>query len=299
MGLFIINSKIVVNYIIFIYIIFIKAKANDCDIFGQFRDTLQKDIPLDNKDHPIVKKDIKKCCKIDGITCETIDNNSYITEIKINDYLFPNVTSTSNDPFKDLSQLEHLHTLNLANNTNLKQIPKSICELHNVKKLNLSNNQISEIPREIENLVNLVELDLSSNELDCYIPYAMKKLEHIETLKLNNNPNLKGYVYPKLNITNCSYENTNICNLLSSKCKSNGLICKIEDIDFINCRNGIPSSDMNEVENDIDNNEKLKVQRKYFIWISIAVIIFSIILYLKVKFNSNTNTPMIMAKTRI
>ena len=54
--------------------------------------------------------------------------------------------------------------------------------------LNLSHNAIDSIPNQLFiNLTDLLYLDLSDNKLDS-LPPQMRRLVHLQTLVLNNNP---------------------------------------------------------------------------------------------------------------
>ena len=76
-------------------------------------------------------------------------------------------------------------TIDLSNK-NLREIPKEIFELKNLKKLILRNNKIKTIPSDIENLKRLETLDLSGNNISNF--YAkICTLKNLKILNLNNN----------------------------------------------------------------------------------------------------------------
>jgi Leucine-rich repeat (LRR) protein len=70
----------------------------------------------------------------------------------------------------------------------LTEVPTNLEEAKSVLVLNLSNNSISTIPNYLFiNLTDLVYLDLSSNKLEM-LPPQLRRLVHLKTLILNNNP---------------------------------------------------------------------------------------------------------------
>lgn len=78
--------------------------------------------------------------------------------------------------FKDLSHNQ------------LTEIPRDLENSRNMLVLNLSHNGIDSIPNQLFiNLTDLLYLDLSDNKLDS-LPPQMRRLVHLQTLILNNNP---------------------------------------------------------------------------------------------------------------
>jgi Leucine-rich repeat (LRR) protein len=69
---------------------------------------------------------------------------------------------------------------------NLKEIPKSIGKLTNLKYLSLSNNNLKEIPKSLRKLTNLEYLYLENNKLS-EIPKSLGKLTNLKLLSCNNN----------------------------------------------------------------------------------------------------------------
>uniref|UniRef100_A0A7N8XRG7 FLII actin remodeling protein n=1 Tax=Mastacembelus armatus TaxID=205130 RepID=A0A7N8XRG7_9TELE len=67
-------------------------------------------------------------------------------------------------------------------------IPRDLENSRNMLVLNLSHNSIDSIPNQLFiNLTDLLYLDLSDNKLDS-LPPQMRRLVHLQTLILNNNP---------------------------------------------------------------------------------------------------------------
>ncbi|XP_056309960.1 protein flightless-1 homolog [Danio aesculapii] len=87
----------------------------------------------------------------------------------------------------DIFQLDDLSVLDLSYNQ-LTEIPRDLENSRNMLVLNLSHNSIDNIPNQLFiNLTDLLYLDLSDNNLDS-LPPQMRRLVHLQTLILNNNP---------------------------------------------------------------------------------------------------------------
>ncbi|XP_064820754.1 protein flightless-1 homolog isoform X1 [Oncorhynchus masou masou] len=87
----------------------------------------------------------------------------------------------------DIFQLDDLSVLDLSFNQ-LTEIPRDLENSKNMLVLNLSHNSIDAIPNQLFiNLTDLLYLDLSDNKLDS-LPPQMRRLVHLQTLILNNNP---------------------------------------------------------------------------------------------------------------
>uniref|UniRef100_A0A8C6LNW4 FLII actin remodeling protein n=1 Tax=Nothobranchius furzeri TaxID=105023 RepID=A0A8C6LNW4_NOTFU len=87
----------------------------------------------------------------------------------------------------DIFQLDDLSVLDLSYNQ-LTEIPRDLENSRNMLVLNLSHNSIDSISNQLFiNLTDLLYLDLSDNKLDS-LPPQMRRLVHLQTLVLNNNP---------------------------------------------------------------------------------------------------------------
>ncbi|XP_067912198.1 protein flightless-1 homolog [Heterodontus francisci] len=87
----------------------------------------------------------------------------------------------------DIFQLDDLSVLDLSYNQ-LTEIPRELENAKNMLVLNLSHNSIDNIPNQLFiNLTDLLYLDLSDNNLES-LPPQMRRLVHLQTLILNNNP---------------------------------------------------------------------------------------------------------------
>uniref|UniRef100_A0A670JT16 FLII actin remodeling protein n=1 Tax=Podarcis muralis TaxID=64176 RepID=A0A670JT16_PODMU len=87
----------------------------------------------------------------------------------------------------DIFQLDDLSVLDLSYNQ-LTECPRELENAKNMLVLNLKHNSIDNIPNQLFiNLTDLLYLDLSDNKLES-LPPQMRRLVHLQTLILNNNP---------------------------------------------------------------------------------------------------------------
>ncbi|KAG7270171.1 hypothetical protein CRUP_026172 [Coryphaenoides rupestris] len=87
----------------------------------------------------------------------------------------------------DIFQLDELSVLDLSYNQ-LSEVPRDLENSRNMLVLNLSHNAMEGIPNQLFiNLTDLLYLDLGDNKLDS-LPPQMRRLVHLQTLILNNNP---------------------------------------------------------------------------------------------------------------
>ena len=87
-----------------------------------------------------------------------------------------------------LDALKQLEYLELSKN-NFLEIPKEIFEILTLKKIYLSDNQISDLPNEIINLKDLEYLFLDNNAI-VEVPRSLFELKRVKKISLRNN-NLK------------------------------------------------------------------------------------------------------------
>ncbi|CAL8141139.1 unnamed protein product [Orchesella dallaii] len=84
-------------------------------------------------------------------------------------------------------ELDDLTTLDLSWN-NLRELPQGLDKARSLLVLNLSNNCIEVIPGNVlMNLTDLLYLDVSNNKLET-LPPQTRRLVHMQTLILNDNP---------------------------------------------------------------------------------------------------------------
>ncbi|XP_060116664.1 protein flightless-1 homolog [Heteronotia binoei] len=87
----------------------------------------------------------------------------------------------------DIFQLDDLSVLDLSYNQ-LTECPRELENAKNMLVLNLKHNSIDSIPNQLFiNLTDLLYLDLSDNKLES-LPPQMRRLVHLQTLILDNNP---------------------------------------------------------------------------------------------------------------
>ena len=86
---------------------------------------------------------------------------------------------------ESIGNLTNLRRLDLGSN-NLTVLPESIGNLTNLTSLNLNFNKLTVLPESIGNLKNLTSLSLSGNRLT-EIPQTIGKLKYLKQLLLGNN----------------------------------------------------------------------------------------------------------------
>ena len=87
----------------------------------------------------------------------------------------------------EIGNLHNLQRLNLSNNPLLAVLPPEIGNLHNLQVLNLSNDpSLEALPAEIGNLHNLQVLHLSNDSLLEALPVEIGNLHDLAMLDLNN-----------------------------------------------------------------------------------------------------------------
>lgn len=80
---------------------------------------------------------------------------------------------------------QKIKTLKINYNS-FSSIPKTICTLSMLEKLDLANNNLASLPAEISNLVALTELNLDNNVI-VSVPTELGKLTKLKVLSLKNN----------------------------------------------------------------------------------------------------------------
>ena len=80
---------------------------------------------------------------------------------------------------------KYLEDLSLEAN-HLTELPKSIWQMHKLRRLILSDNEIEEIPEELGDLLFLEELDLRQNDFR-EVPESIEKCKQITSLDISNN----------------------------------------------------------------------------------------------------------------
>ena len=127
------------------------------------------------------------CCAINelptSLECLDVSNNMLNIEHKV--FHIDNNLSTSSD-YMVHKDLPNLHTLKLANNTDLRTVcisdetEQSSCHIFfpNLLRLDLSKCGLKQAPRYLEQLQKLTDLDISKNK-DLYIPDEIINLESL------------------------------------------------------------------------------------------------------------------------
>ena len=132
-------------------------------------------------------------------------------------------------PF-EVCNLTNLKVLNLEDNLILIMNPE-ITRLINLESLDLSKNQIGKIPTEIFELTNLKTLNLSHTQIKM-IPKDMCKLINLNNLDLSNNliKNKDLNIYNLTNLISINFKNNQISTIISD-------IKKLTNLEYINFSN--------------------------------------------------------------
>ncbi|XP_040372940.1 receptor-like protein 35 [Rosa chinensis] len=189
-----------------------------------------------------------ECCAWLGVTCSTIGS---VVGLDISNESI----SCSIDNSSSLFQLQHLQSLNLAdNNFKSSSIPSAIGKLTELRYLNLSDAFFSGvIPIEISRLTRLITLDLSSNSYPSFaenqnLSMLIQNLTELTELYLDSVV-LSGQGSDWCEAISSSLPNLRVLSL--SGCRLSGPICdslaklqSLQEIDLsLNQLNGsIPSS---------------------------------------------------------
>uniref|UniRef100_A0A803SS36 Leucine rich repeat containing 1 n=1 Tax=Anolis carolinensis TaxID=28377 RepID=A0A803SS36_ANOCA len=80
-----------------------------------------------------------------------------------------------------------LQAVALLDANQLRELPKAIFRLLNLRKLGLSDNEIQRLPPEVANFMQLVELDISRNDIP-EIPESIKFCKSLEIADFSGNP---------------------------------------------------------------------------------------------------------------
>ena len=111
-------------------------------------------------------------------TCVKTNNEGRITSLNLN-------CLEKNTFFIQSTVFNHLSNLNLFDN-NLTEFPSCICNLHCLKDLQLSKNQIKCVPETVGKLNNLVKFSIQSNKISV-LPKTICDIEALTELYLSNN----------------------------------------------------------------------------------------------------------------
>lgn len=193
--------------------IYLSSKTNNC----------LKSVPLDMplelltiKSNVIVHKKQEEAlinfCK----SCTVVQNEFNLLDPKKEDFFFEicqMLVAVGIDPIEVQKKTFFLPTNQLTNNFLL--LPLLL--LPNLRKINLSHNDISQLPPEIGNLKNLEVLELSYNNLST-LPETIIGLTNLVKLDLNNN---QFKLFPKLRSENNDDKKSGLFNLTWLSVSSN------------------------------------------------------------------------------
>ncbi|KAE8704880.1 putative LRR receptor-like serine/threonine-protein kinase [Hibiscus syriacus] len=121
-------------------------------------------------------------CSWNGVACDSIDGYLRVTGLSL-----PTCQLIGSIP-SDLGMLEHLHSLDLSNNSLNESLPVSLFNSTKLRFLDLSNNLIAGgIPETIGTLQNLQVLNLSDNVLTGTLPASLTTILNLTVVSLKNN----------------------------------------------------------------------------------------------------------------
>lgn len=89
----------------------------------------------------------------------------------------------------ELCKLKNLKKLDMSSN-NLTCVPTEMGNLYNLNSLNLSYNKLTSLPSELGNLYKLKTLNIVYNNITT-IPLTFRKLHNLNMIYVSNNPNIK------------------------------------------------------------------------------------------------------------
>jgi len=215
------------------------------------------------------------CCDMTNIVCDPHHGYYRIAELKLRTKGF-----TGTLP-REITQFKYLNYLTLAENNlagtlpeNLDEliyltkfsvrdnhfegaIPENIGNIDGIFHLDLSRNQFTgNIPNSFGNLKQLQFLNLTTNLLQGYIPESFRGLKKLTTFQLEENNQLSGYVPLLPTISNCTYEQTNLCYLEGAICKSTAHQCTEAEINDTRSNNGYKNYSEDSSGNSCNCNTK-------------------------------------------
>ncbi len=116
-------------------------------------------------------------------------------------------------------------------NLGLEELPESICEIRQLKKLYLWDNELKELPESIGELPQLTEINLSRNKMS-RVPECIKNLTRLNSLYLtrNNIKNLPEYIGLLKNLKTLSLSRNDITSLPESF----GSLSSLQKLDLSN-----------------------------------------------------------------
>jgi len=107
---------------------------SDCAVVEEVINTIGNDLQKTYNNLSIIN-----CCDFPQITCQNLDNEIVVTEIKFNNYI--NLSNQDMEKIvSQLAKLQHLTTLEMSNNLIIGELPSNLSELKSIQKLDLSGN---------------------------------------------------------------------------------------------------------------------------------------------------------------
>ncbi|CAF0721438.1 unnamed protein product [Brachionus calyciflorus] len=179
-----------------------------------------------------------------------------------------NLTSFPDDIVRYYRTLEEL----LLDSNQLHELPKGFYKLTQLRKLDISDNEIEKLSHEIGNFVNLVEFDCNRNDIQ-EIPDSIRYCRNLQILDISNNPlqslpngltQLKALTELTLNDLSLPYLPEDIGNLVNLRClqgRDNLLksipdsLCSLQKLETVD----LGSNEIEEIPSLIGKLHNLKV----------------------------------------
>lgn len=150
-----------------------------------------KELHLSSSDIYRLPQEISKLQHLEKLVLENADFDVFPEAIRLLGKQLKFLSIKENEQYLTLpewlGELTALEELCLQYNREGVALPASLSKLKNLKKLDLSWNNLLELPEVVTELSNLEELDLGGNELGS-LPQSFEKLQQLKKLDIGGNP---------------------------------------------------------------------------------------------------------------
>lgn len=193
-----------------------------CSVFYLVNSTQKKTVNKEDKKEVVKeKKDTINTTALDLVDLTT--NTKTLKLIKKANLILPDLSSYQQLEYiyiercnlreipKEIGRLKNLRVLALSNNE-LQTLPEEIFQLSNLVQLSINGNYFEKLPNKINQLKRLTILNLSYNHLS-ELPKAVTQLINLNRLYLNNNSKLTKLPEGIDNLTKLEYLNLKITSV--------------------------------------------------------------------------------------